>query len=360
MCYQHKQSSKRRYLNTLTGYLGHLATSLERHLREAVTLLVAMLSISAFVLANDVAARGVGSQRAATSATCGQSRSVLVRFIDGQPALGVKVTLDADSAAMGGAALYVMGVGTNQAVINDGKDRGASPLSTPNPHCTPIITGTLTATTDQRGLVRFGGLGEGMWRLRFGGEVTHERQTASVVPAPVQGLFPQGRTRGGGGFVEQVTPLNEEGGPNGQPVQPGVGPTTSRYVLEFSVEQAGWLPGLDLAAADYAPPIPLASGTTVASVTPGIMSQESKGETSIDGDTQEFVFDASSAEVVPGSDQQSSQASVQTNQNNMQRFSAWWIVVLGLTVGGLVAIGWARRRTTAAGADEQELIGDQR
>ena len=290
---------------------------------------------------------------------CGQSRSVLVRFIDGKPAQDIKVILTAASSAMGGPELYVMGGETDRPGTPDATDV-VSPLSTPDPNCTAVITGTLTATTDQRGMVRFDGLGEGMWLLRFEGEVTHERQIASVVPASVQGLFPQGRTRGGGGFVEQVSALNEEGGPNGQPVQPGVGSTTSRYVLEFSAEQGGWLPGLDLADADDAPPIPLARVTTVASMTPGIMSQESKGEIGTDGNTQESAFDASSAEVVPGSGQRPSQATVQTNQNNTQHFSVWWIVVLGLTVGGLVAIAWARRRTTVAGADKQELTGDQR
>src|SRR5213078_4546319 len=109
-------------------------------------------------------------------------------------------------------------------------------------------------------LARFEGLGEGTWTVRFEGPVIRGGQTVSLVPVAVQGRAPYGRSREGGGFMERVDAMSEEGGPNPEPVQPGVGPTTSRYLLQFSGEYGGWLPGLDMSD-DGAPPVPLADVT---------------------------------------------------------------------------------------------------
>ncbi|MBF6611601.1 MAG: hypothetical protein IVW55_00550 [Chloroflexi bacterium] len=305
------------------------------------------LCVSGLMFAQGAAAQAGGSQHSPEGAMCGQSRSVLLRFLDGRAAMGVKVVLTAASPAMGGPELYVAGRETNQFGPSAGQGGGVAPMSTPEVDCTPIVTGTLKATTDQRGLVRFDQLGEGTWILQFEGEVTHQQDTASVVPASLQGLYPQGRTREGGGFVEQVTALNEEGGPSQQPVQPGAGPTTSRYVLEFSSGQGGWLPGIDLAAANDAPPIPLASITVGAVGTPSVVRQASSDGSGTGDSTQESTFDASGAYVVPGSDQQPSQRTVQTSTHLI---SAWWVAVAGLVIGGLVAIAWATRRTSQQNA----------
>ncbi len=310
---------------------------------------------------------------------CGQTRSVLVRFLDARPASGVKVLLTAASPDMGGPELYVKASPPAPPAPGGGQTVVISPLSTPDMNCTSVITGTLTASTDQRGLARFDRLGEGAWLLYFEGEVTYEGLVAPIVPASIQGRFPQGRTRAGGGFIEQVTPLNEEGGPTGQPVQSGTGPTTSRYLLAFSAGQGVWLPGLDLAAADDEPPVPLAGMTPVepvapmttpvpetptmpsAVVTQGV-SQSSRAGNGTNSSAQESTFDASSAEVVPGSSQLAPQST--GPKDNTHQFSAWWAAVLGLTVGGVAVLMWARRhaseRNGAADTGEPVRAGNRR
>jgi hypothetical protein len=297
-----------------------------------------------------------GSQQ---SATCGQTRSVLVRFLDGRPVPGVEVTLIAASQYMGGPELNVTGDLTS----GDGQQVVVSPLATPHPEtdtvtgmkveCRPVITGTLTAITDPQGLVHFDLLGEGAWVLHFDGEVSHDGHTAYVVPAPIQGLFPQGRTRAGGGFIEQITSLNEEGGPNARLVQPDAEPATSRYLLGFSQEYGGWLPGLDLASADNVPPVPLAavtvtSGVRVATVTPVTTEQSFTNNA-----TQDSSFDATNAkgaDLVPGANQSAPQLAGQASGTSsggsgsgVSEFDLTWAVVLGLVLGGVVAIVWARR-----------------
>ncbi len=184
---------------------------------------VLLLCAGTLLQAHGVAAQDYSSLRSENDG-CGQTRMVLVRFADGQPAPGVTLTVSARDAATGGPELYV----PVSSSMDGHQDMVEPPLAPPGTRCSPVITGTLTAKTDRSGLARFNRLGEGNWMLRFDGEVTRSGKTASVVPASVQGLFPFGRTREGGGFVERVDALNEHGGPNPELVQPGTGPTTSR------------------------------------------------------------------------------------------------------------------------------------
>ena len=281
---------------------------------------------------------------------CGQTRLVLVRFADGQPAPGVRVTLSGASAEMGGPELYgPQGSSAPQAEARDEQDAPVSPIATPGSECSPVIGGTLTVTTDRSGLARFSGLGEGNWMLRFEGEVARAREVASVVPASVQGLFPYGRTREGGGFVERVDALNEHGGPNPEPVQAGTGPTTSRYVLHFSMEHGGWLPVTDLAAEDDAPPVPLAAVSLVTTVTPGAGPL---GGTPISANTDnqqgdssaESSFEPTSVQVASRRDEAPARPGQHPAGTDLP--ATWWAVALVLAVGALLVI-WRMRRYVA-------------
>lgn len=376
-------------------YATRVCTFLSQTLVVLMVMMVVLL-MNAFLLEHVAvvrAAHEIGSdyaeyaeyaEHAPYRAACGESRSVLVRFPDGKPAPGLKVVLTAASPLMGGPTLYAedsTGDGFGDSTTADPRDVGVSTISTPGTNCTPVVTGTLTSITDKRGLTRFDLLGEGIWVLHFEGEVTRtdEGQTAPVVAASVQGRFPEGRTRGGGGFIEQVMVLNEEGGPNRQPVEPGVGGTTSRYLLAFSAGQGGWLPGLDLAAEDAAPPIPLAGvtpATTTTKATIAAITPEPSSGTITPG-SMTPALDASNRRVVPRSGQQpqrvtsgeysgdASQATVQDDTMRSGGLSgAWWAAVLGVTVGGVVAAAWSKRgrkgkagrwgRTTPAGPHEQD------
>lgn len=281
---------------------------------------------------------------------CGQSRLVLVRFTDGQPAPGVTLTLSAASAAMGGPELYSsQGSSVLQTDVRGGQDAPVSPLATPGSECTPVITATLTVTTDGSGLARFDRLGEGNWILSFEGEVRRASKVATIVPPSVQGLFPYGRTREGGGFVERFDALNEHGGPNPEPVQPGTGPTTSRYVLGFSAEHGGWLPVIDLADEDDAPPVPLSAVSLVITVTP---EAGPLGGTPISGNTDyqqrdsdgESSFDPSAVEEAYRWDEGPARPGQQPHRTDL--FTVWWAVALVLAVGAL-AVVWRVRRNVA-------------
>lgn len=234
-----------------------------RHYLGLVAMLLSALCAFALLFAKEALAQEASAQVASAqevhvqpSPECGQTRWVLVRFLNGKPAAGIIVDLTAALADMGGPQLYATGgslrsLPGQSAPIGE-SDQGIAVAPQPTlgmAGCKPVISGTLTAITDLQGRARFDRLGEGVWVALFEGEVTHAGHTASIVPASIQGLFPYGRTRGGGGFLEQVTALNEEGGSNPGlgPVQAGAGPTTSRYVLEFSAIYGGWLPSLDLA-----------------------------------------------------------------------------------------------------------------
>lgn len=306
-----------------------------------------LLYACASLLTESVAAEE-GTPRPASA--CGQSRLLLVRFADGQPAPGVRVTLSAASAAMGGPELYrPQGSGGPQTDVRDDQDAPVSPLATPGSECSPVITGTLTVTTDGSGLARFSGSGEGNWILRLDGEVARAGKVASIVPASVQGLFPYGRTREGGGFVERVDALNEHGGPNPGPVQPGTGPTTSRYVLHFSAEHGGWLPVIDLAAEDDAPTVPLSAVSLVTTVTP---EAGPLGGTPISGNTDyqqrdsdgESSFDPSAVEEAYRWDEGPARPGQQPAGTDL--FTVWWAVALVLAVGAL-AVVWRVRRNVA-------------
>jgi hypothetical protein len=301
-----------------------------------------LLCAPAFLLAERGAAQAANT---AVDSGCGQSRLVLVRFEDGRPVPGVKVTLSAASPAMGGPEIY-----RSQSPDGD-PDAGIVPPPvnpTPQSECTPVITGTLASVTDQSGLARFERLGEGTWMLRFSGEVSSAGRTAPIVPAPIQGLFPYGRTREGGGFVESVDALNEHGGPNPEPVQPGVGPTTSRYLLHYSAEHGGWLPGLDLAAADDLLPAPLAQVTSV--TTPELDVVDGRSRSTADAgagaDTEtdragESSFDPSRVEVMPPEDEAPTQ--VVNQAEGASRLTVSWAILLLLALGALLVVLRMRR-----------------
>ncbi|MBF6614371.1 MAG: hypothetical protein IVW55_14740 [Chloroflexi bacterium] len=281
---------------------------------------------------------------------CGQTRFVLVRFLDGNPASGVRTVFSAAPPSMGGPQLYMPDASGRPTGIRAQPDGVMPTLPTPSVGCQSVITGTLAAVTNAQGLARFDGLGEGTWTLRFEGTITRGHQTSSLVPAAVQGRAPYGRTRQGGGFAERIDTLNEDGGPNPQRIQPGVGATTSRYLLHFSTEYAGWLPGLDLASEDGMPPLPLADMTLAPWAIPGstsgggTSSSESGGSTESlsDSSSQESTFDPSSVKLVPPQDHALSEGSGE--RTGASSLNAWWAAVLGLTLGGVVAIVWGKRR----------------
>jgi hypothetical protein len=293
---------------------------------------------------------------------CGQTRSVLVRFLDATPARGVSVSLSAAPTDMDGPELYSAGepashVGQTGQAASQTPVSGVStvfsplPLPTSDTGCRPVVTGTLSMITDVRGLATFAQLGEGNWVLRFQGDVsavTQERRTAPIVPASIQGLFPYGRTRAGGGFIERVDALNEHGGPDPKSVPPGIGPTTSRYVLSFSPEHGGWLPGLDLAPEDSAPPAPLAEVTPGAAnmgATPATpdASPGAYGNIPTSDSKQESAFDATNVHVVPGTGQGAGSSNAQ--EGNSARWLSSWLPVVALVLFGLLALAWARGRS---------------
>jgi hypothetical protein len=303
-----------------------------------------LLCATTFLIAEQEVAQAANTR---AGSGCGQSRLVLVRFEDGRPVPGVKVTLSAASPAMGGPEIYGSQSpgGDPDAVIV------SPPLPTPQSECTPVMTGTLTSVTDQSGLARFEGLGEGTWMLRFSGEVSSAGRAAPVVPAPIQGLFPYGRTREGGGFVERVDALNEHGGPNPEPVQPGVGQTTSRYVLQYSAEHGGWLPGLDLAPSDGTPPVPLAQVTPVTTPELDVVDGGSRstgdagaGAGTATDSAAESSFEPSRVEVMTSEDKAPTQLDRQTE--GASRLNAWWAVALVLGVG-VLAVVWRMKRSVA-------------
>ncbi len=340
-----------------------------------VLAVLALLCAGALLMTQHVVAQEENTHQ---GVTCGQTRLVVVRFLDGTPVPGVEVILSATAPVMGGPELY-MRAGSGQPTASEGGQDGVGVtphLPTPDRECHPVITGTLTAVTDPQGLARFDRLGEGTWMLRFEGETTHGRQTAYIVATSVQGRFPYGRTREGGGFIERVDALNEEGGPNPGPVQPGTGPSTSRYLLQFSAEYGGWLPGLDLATEDGVPPLPLAGVKPGPMATPMPMTtpegtyarvisgtgnyrntDNSMGGPGIAGSApQESAFDPSSVKVMPSQDQAFTESGGQRTGVGVPPFNIWWAglryaPLLGLTLGGIVAvvaIVWGRRRASAA------------
>lgn len=298
--------------------------------------LLLLLGASAFLLAGHA---GAEEATPPPDDACAQTRLVLVRSVDGQPAPGVRVTLSAVSPEMGGPGIYSsQGSIAPKTESRDDQDAPVSPLATPGIECTPVITGTLTATTDRSGLAQFSRLGEGNWMLRFDGEVARGSEIASVVSASIQGLFPFGRTREGGGFVERVDALNEHAPasliPNPEPVQPGTGATTSRYVLQYSAEHGGWLPGIDLAAGDDAPPVPLAAVAPVSGDPDGQQS-DSAAESS---------FDPSAVEEASRWDQATAQPAQQPESTDLS--TVWWVVALVLA-GGALPVMWRMRRYVA-------------
>jgi hypothetical protein len=298
-----------------------------------------LLALSALLASQPAAARGPSQSHKGDA--CGQTRFVLVRFLDESPVPGVSVLLSAVPASMGGPELYkadasdapdTPGARDQLAEAEDHPESLMPVTLTPGRTCDPVITGTLVAETNAKGLARFDNLREGTWVLRFEGTITRGHKTASVVPAAVQGRSPYGRTREGGGFTEQVDALNEEGGPNPEPIQPSVAASTSRYLLQFSTEYAGWLPGLDMASEDEVQPVPLADVTLV--------QEAEKG-------SSESTFDSSSVALVPPQDLPFSEGG---QPHGEQPFSLWLATVLGLALGGSVALAcgkwdrWGRRR----------------
>lgn len=334
---------------------------------QAAFFMLLLLCASTLLLTQHVAAKDEISPQ---SDGCGQSRLVLVRFLNGEPVSGVRVIFSAAPPAMGGPELYKADRSSSQSTaIDDSRDIVVSPLLTPAIGCTPVITGTLTMVTDASGQARFDWLGEGTWIVQFEGVTTHGGRTASVVPASVQGLFPYGRTREGGGFFERVDALNEHGGPNPEPVSelatPGTGLTTSRYVLHFSAEHYGWLPGLDLAAEDGTRPVPLAGVTPV---TATLDSEDAGTGPGTDGggnldnptsDTaDEFVFDPGAVEVVSAQDKAPTQPDGQPEGTRL--FNVWWAVLLVLWVSALAAIVWGKRRASIAHIAERAPVEERR
>jgi hypothetical protein len=247
-----------------------------------------------------------------------------------------------------------------------------SPLPTTGAGCTPASTGTLTAPTDRAGLARFSGLGEGNWMLRFQGQVTHAGKTARLVPLSIQGLFPYGRTRRGGAFVERVDALSEHAPasliPNPEPVEPGTGPTTSRYVLLFAAEHGGWIPGVDLAPDDDAPPAPLAlvapvrQVTEVTTLTPE--APQAGGKPASGGFEQqpsnkpgEFTFSSPELEVVSPPDQATAELDGQPGDGRSG--SLWRAALLILALGAPILLALARRRARLVSAADLRP-GDER
>jgi hypothetical protein len=156
--------------------------------------------------------------------------------------------------------------------------------------------------------------------------------------------------------MERVDALNEEGGPELDPVPSSAGATTVRYVLDFSASYGGWLPEIDLASADDVPPLPLAIAAPVPDVTPqpardgvaGSVDSGDKGNASEGGDRGEGVTTGASTEsgaqepvlgaigvvvALPQSEGQTEGVS----------FTAWWVAALGLLLGGVVALIKRRR-----------------
>lgn len=329
----------------------------------AAFMVLLLLRASARLMTQHVAAQAEISPQ---SGGCGQTRLVLVRFLNGEPVPGVRVILTAVSPAMGGPELYKTDrSGSQSTAIDDSRDIVVPPLLTPASACTPVITGTLTVATDASGQARFDRLGEGTWMVRFEGQVKLADQTASIAPASAQGPFPYGRTRDGGGFIERVDALNEHGGPNPEPVQPGTGLTTSRYVLHFSAEQGGWLPGLDLAAEDGMRPVPLARvtpvTTTLDSEDAGTGPGTDRGG-NLDNPTSdtadEFAFDPSAVEVVTPQDQAPTQPDGQPEGTRL--FNVWWAIFLVLAVSALAAIVWGKKRASIAHITERAPVEERR
>ena len=316
-----------------------------------VAIFASTMCLGGFLLAQGASAQDSGLP---PGPVCGDTRSMLVRFLDAKPVPGVRLTLTAAPPEMGGPELYLAGelAGPSTPDVPKGDEESeevvVSPLPPTDTGCRPVVTGTLSMVTDPEGRARFHHLGEGTWILRFEGEVTRERRTAAIVPTSTQGLFPHGRTRDGGGFIERVDTLNEHGGPNPEPVPPVAGPTTSRYVLSFSPEHDAWLPGLDLAPDDDAPPAPLAAVTPVATYTDATPETSAvppdADEHSSTNGAQESAFDGSDAQVVLEEGQPAVPPTMQ-DDNRVRWLNGWWVPVVALTLGGLLVIMWARRRT---------------
>jgi len=231
-----------------------------------------VLAIPHLVASHAISAAPVGT-------TCGSVRFVKVRFQDGSPVPFLRLVLTAPATTTASVSANTDDadrlLGSPETFAASTPEQGnlahtfpltpTPDLDEPESECHPVSTGTLVAVTNADGLARFEGLRDGNWLLRFEGTLAYGTQTASVVPAIMQGLYPYGRTRYGGGFIEMVNPLNEEGASDSAPVEPGTGATTSRYVLQFSGESSAWLPGLDLATDDNEAPLPLAEVSPVSS-----------------------------------------------------------------------------------------------
>lgn len=211
---------------------------------------------------------------------CGSTRLVKVRFPDGSPVPGLQVALarsvfsvdhGSDTSSSTGEA--PPGSATEQSApfsLLTLTLTVAPTWDVPQSDCMSASEGSVRGLTNADGIAGFAGLAEGSWMLHFEGTVSRGGQAGRampVTPASLQGMYPYGRTRSGGGFVELVSPLNEEGYPNGAPVSPSTGDSTSRYVLQLNKEGTAWMPGLDLATGDEEGPLPLAEVTPFTSTT---------------------------------------------------------------------------------------------
>ena len=294
---------------------------------------------------------------APVATACGSTRFVKVRFQDGSPVPLLRLVLTAPATATASASATTDNadslLGSHETFVASTPEQGnlahtfpwtpTPDLDEPEPECHPVSTGTLAAVTNADGVARFEGLGDGNWLLRFEGTLAYGTQTASVVPAIMQGLYPYGRTRYGGGFTEMVNPLNEEGAPDSEPVEPGTGATTSRYVLQFSGERSVWLPSLDLATDDNEAPLPLADLSPVPSSMPSEFQYSIYG-TPVRPDTP-FTTPATAGGPGPvfaeGAQSLRTTQLAQARQGRTSNLT-WvallvWPVVFGLALGGVAA-----------------------
>lgn len=320
--------------------------------------IIASLFIALFTTLPGCIASSHAVSQARDRTTCGETRLLQVRFLDGSPVSHIRVVLIPASEAMGGPEAFPQnssGDSTEENMSEQSAHYHAGPVNiaslTPETACSPVFTGPLITVTDAQGFARFERLSAGNWVLHFEGTIAHGGHNAPLISSSIQGRYPYGRSRNGGGFIERVDPFNEDGGSDAQPIGSSTGATTSRYLLLFSEKDHVWLPGLDLTSADEEAPQPLADVTPV-SIQPAAPSEFQYDSTfSAPYSPPEPALGASvvlpqgehlAVQEVAGKEGEEGLGSAEVQGHEFNFALITWLALLCLMFGGLVALGWGK------------------